>query len=133
VQDNQAADKNSGPAFHRISTSHGVESANRVHGRAIDLEQEARGRFSAYGGRFTGIVVDLAPGKRVVQAWQSKDFPAGIFSMATFNLVATSDGGTQVTLTHRGVPKELIPTTERIWRDLFWERMKRYLKVHRRD
>lgn len=47
--------------------------------------------------------------------------------MAAFVLKPTQDGGTELTLTHRGVPKELIPDIEKGWRKYYWEKMKKYL------
>lgn len=78
-------------------------------------------------GEGSGVVVDLAPAKRVVRAWRENDYPEGVFSMAAFTLrpVAT---GTELTLTHRGVPKDLIPRTEARWRSDYWEPMKQKLK-----
>src|SRR6185312_1828031 len=51
-------------------------------------EKAALGRkigdaFSTRNGRVSGVIVDLAPGERIVQAWRRKDFPVGIYSMAT--------------------------------------------------
>jgi hypothetical protein len=48
--------------------------------------------------------------------------------MAAVTLTPTADGGTELVLTHRGVPKELIPATEQTWRDQYWSRMKAYLE-----
>ena len=75
----------------------------------------------------TGINVDLVPGRRIVQAWRHRRFPEGIFSMAAFTLKPTPDGGTELVLVHRGVPKDLIPETEQAWRDQYWSRIKAYL------
>jgi len=74
-----------------------------------------------------GINVDLVPGRRIVQAWRHRRFPEGVFSMAAVTLTPASDGGTELVLVHRGVPKELIPETEQAWRDQYWSRMKAYL------
>ena len=41
----------------------------------------------------------------------------GVFSMAAVTLTPTPNGGTELVLTHRGVPKDLIPETEQAWRD----------------
>lgn len=84
-------------------------------------------------GEGTGIVVDLAPARRVVRAWREEDYPEGVFSMAAFTLRRV-DTGTELTLTHRGVPKALIPRTEERWRQQYWEPMKQKLKsVSRRS
>jgi hypothetical protein len=39
----------------------------------------------------------------------------------------TNGGGTELVLTHRGVPKDLIPDTERTWREQYWVRIKAFL------
>ena len=96
-------------------------------GKPASIERKPGGRFSTFAGRVSGISIDLLPGKRIVQAWRDRSFPEGIFSMATFNLMRTKRGETELILTHRGVPKALIPRIETEWRKLYWERMKAYL------
>jgi hypothetical protein len=44
--------------------------------------------------------------------------------MAAITLAPTAAGGTELVLTHRGVPKHLIPETEEYWRRNYWERLK---------
>jgi uncharacterized protein YndB with AHSA1/START domain len=78
-------------------------------------------------GEGTGIVVDLAPAERVVRAWREVDYPEGVFSMAAVTLRPV-DTGTELKLTHRGVPKALIPRTEARWRQDYWEPMKQKLR-----
>jgi uncharacterized protein YndB with AHSA1/START domain len=106
---------------------------SRLHtafaGEKAVISRNVGGRFWAYDGHCTGINVDLVPGKRIVQAWRSKRFPEGIYSMAAFVLTPTRDGGTELVLTHRGVPKDLIPGIEKGWREFYWDRMKAYLKA----
>lgn len=98
-------------------------------GQAASMEEVVGGHFSSYDGSIVGINVDLLPGKRIVQAWREQDFPDGIFSMATFNLAPTQGGGTELTLTHRGVPKDLIPRISLEWREHYWNKIKKFL-VH---
>lgn len=94
-------------------------------------ESEQIGRpFSM--GEGTGIVVDLAPARRVVRAWREQDYPEGVYSMAAFTLKPV-ETGTELTLTHRGVPKALIPRTEDRWRQRYWEPMKQKLKAGNRE
>ena len=98
-----------------------------VTGRDATISRKVGGTFSASGNDVSGVNVDLVPARRIVQAWRHRRFPDGIFSMATVNLTPTPDGGTELVLTHRGVPKDLIPETERNWRDQYWSRIKAYL------
>lgn len=100
-----------------------------VTGRKASISRKVGGTFSAAVNGSTGVNVDLVPAKRIVQAWRDSRFPAGIFSMASFFLTPTGDGGTELVLTHRGVPKDLIPDTEQAWRDHYWSRMKAYLEA----
>jgi activator of HSP90 ATPase len=96
-------------------------------GRQAIISTEVGGAFSADAGTVHGINVDLVPGKRIVQAWRRNDFPEGVYSMAAFVLTPTPNGGTELALTHRGVPKALLDSTEAAWRDDYWAPMKAYL------
>src|SRR5262245_45391247 len=80
-----------------------------ITGRRAEISRKIGGAFSASGNDVSGVNVDLVPGKRIVQAWRHRRFPEGIFSMAAVTLTPTADGGTDLVLTHRGVPKDLIP------------------------
>jgi hypothetical protein len=64
------------------------------------------------------------PGRRLVQAWRRKDFPEGVYSMAAITLAPTTGGGTELILTHRGVPKHLLDQIEDYWRLGYWAPMK---------
>jgi uncharacterized protein YndB with AHSA1/START domain len=93
-------------------------------GRKATISAKVGGAFSTDDGRVTGVNVDLVPGTRLVQAWRRDDFPDGVYSMAAITLAPTAGGGTELVLTHRGVPKHLIPETEDYWRRMYWERLK---------
>ncbi len=99
-----------------------------ITGRKATISRRIGGTFSAGGNDVSGINVDLVRGQRIVQAWRHRRFPEGIFSMAAVTLTPTPDGGTELVLTHRGVPKALIPETERAWRDQYWSRIKAWLR-----
>lgn len=104
-----------------------------VTGRKAIVSRKIGGAFSAGANDVTGVNVDLVPGRRIVQAWRHRRFPEGIFSMAAVTLTPTPDGGTELVLTHRGVPKDLIPETEQAWRDQYWTRIKAYLDRGKRS
>lgn len=59
--------------------------------------------FSCYDDYITGITLDLKPGKRIVQAWRSQNWPDGHYSVVTFELSKKS-GGTQLHFMQVGVP-----------------------------
>jgi uncharacterized protein YndB with AHSA1/START domain len=99
----------------------------QVTGRKATISPKAGGAFSTDAGAVTGVNVELVPGRRIVQAWRRADFPEGVFSMATFNLTPTPGGGTELVLTHRGVPKWLIDDAEQKWRDECWAKIRTYV------
>jgi uncharacterized protein YndB with AHSA1/START domain len=107
--------------YHALADS----AAHRaLTGRAATIGDTVGSAFSIRAGDVTGINVDLVPGRRIVQAWRHRRFPEGIFSMAAITLTPTPNGGTALVLTHRGVPKDLIPETEHAWREDYWKPMK---------
>ena len=95
-----------------------------VTGREALISDEIGGKFSTDEGQVTGVNVDLVPGRRLVQAWRRQDFPEGIYSMAAITLAPTPGGGTELVLTHRGVPKPLLDQIEDYWRRVYWAPMK---------
>ena len=97
-------------------------------GRPASISSRIGGTFTLGESEVTGINVDLVPARRIVQAWRHQRFPEGVFSMAAVTLTPTADGGTELVLTHRGVPKVLIPETEQAWRDRYWSRIKAHLE-----
>jgi uncharacterized protein YndB with AHSA1/START domain len=96
----------------------------KITGRKAVMSGEAGGKFSTDAGQVTGVNVDLMPGRRLVQAWRRKDFPEGIYSMAAITLAPTPGGGTELVLTHRGVPKHLLDQIEDYWRLVYWAPMR---------
>jgi activator of HSP90 ATPase len=97
-------------------------------GKKATIGKIAGAPFSVYGGQAAGLIVELVRNKRIVQAWRGHSFPEGVFSMATFNLKSTADGGTELVLEHRGVPKDMIPFIEQGWRKYNWDPIKKYLE-----
>jgi len=95
-----------------------------VTGREALISDKIGGKFSTDEGQVTGVNVDLVPGRRLVQAWRRQDFPEGIYSMAAITLAPTPSGGTELILTHRGVPKHLLDQIEDYWRAVYWTPMK---------
>ncbi len=95
-------------------------------GGPVELANEVGGKLSAFGGAITGINVELAPHKRIVQMWRAKDWPKGHYSTATFEL-APADGGTALTFTETGVPESKFDDINKGWREHYWDKLKIFL------
>jgi uncharacterized protein YndB with AHSA1/START domain len=107
--------------YNLLADSH---SRTEVTGSKAVMSDKVGGSFSTDAGQVTGVNVDLLPGRRLVQAWRRKDFPEGVYSMAAITLEPTPAGGTELALTHRGVPKHLLDQIEDYWRLVYWTPLK---------
>ena len=68
------------------------------------IDARVGGEFALFGGHILGRQIELVPGTRVVQAWRTSGWPAGLYSIARFEL-GPSAGGTTLTFDHTGFPK----------------------------
>lgn len=98
----------------------------RIHGRP-------GGAFTCYGDYLSGITLELKPGKRIVQAWRSRNWPAGMYSIVTFALTAKPRGKTELRFSQIGVPANDYAKKNQGWRTHYWEPLKRFLGGHERS
>jgi uncharacterized protein YndB with AHSA1/START domain len=97
-------------------------------GASAKIIRKAGGAFRCYGTYITGITLEALPGKRIVQAWRSRDWPKGHYSVVTFALAKRAGGKTQLRFTQIGVPASDYTDKNRGWRTYYWEPLKRYLE-----
>lgn len=67
------------------------------------IARAAGGAFTLFDGHVVGRHIELVPGSRVVQAWRSAAWPAGIYSIAHFELTGTGNA-TTIVFDHTGFP-----------------------------
>jgi uncharacterized protein YndB with AHSA1/START domain len=91
------------------------------------------GAFTCYGDYISGITLELAPGKRIVQAWRSQNWPAGFYSIVTFALTAKPGGKTGLRFSQVGVPANDYAKKNSGWRTHYWEPLKRFLEGRARS
>ena len=80
------------------------------------------GSFSLFGGHITGRQVELVPNQLVVQAWRAKTWPAGVYSIARFELHAEGTK-TRVVFDHDGFPADMKDHLAAGWISNYWEPM----------
>jgi activator of HSP90 ATPase len=83
--------------------------------------------FSCYNNYIKGITLALKPAKHIVQAWRSRDWPEGHFSIVTFAL-SPKAGGTELHFTQIGVPAGDYAEKNKGWRTHYWEPLKKFLE-----
>jgi activator of HSP90 ATPase len=100
--------------------------ATMTGGRAAKISPDEGGEVSLFGGDIRARNVELVPAKRVVQAWRSGAWPAGVYSVVKFEL--SGDGGaTNLVFDQAGYPEEAHGMLDGGWHKMYWEPMKAML------
>ncbi|WP_223589340.1 SRPBCC family protein [Neobacillus bataviensis] len=95
-------------------------------GAPTDINAEAGGTFSCFGGMILGRNIELVPGVRVVQAWRVKNWPEGLYSIAKFEL--TEQGSkTKLFFDHVGFPEAEGEHLAAGWGANYWSPIEKYL------
>lgn len=86
------------------------------------------GKFTAWNQYITGQFVELKDGERVVQEWMSTDFPNGYGPSRLELTFCAVPKGTEISMVHSNVPKEIAQDAANGWVEFYWEPMKQYFK-----
>jgi activator of HSP90 ATPase len=100
----------------------------KFSGAPASISRKVGGAFTCYGGYLTGINLELVPGRKIIQAWRSKHWPAGIYSIASFVLSRKAGGRTKISFTQVGVPAANFKDISEGWRKYYWKPLKAYLE-----
>jgi len=82
--------------------------------------------FDAWDGYISGTNLELEPGRRIVQAWRTRDFPEGAPD-SRLEIELTPDGeGTRIMLRHTDLPDGQGADYEEGWREHYFIPMRAY-------
>lgn len=95
-------------------------------GRSAEIDPEVGGAFSLFAGHIAGRNIELAPNRRIVQAWRAVAWPEGVYSIARFDL-QIKDSGTRLVFDHTGFPPDLAEHLESGWQENYWKPLRKYL------
>jgi activator of HSP90 ATPase len=90
------------------------------------MEASAGGAFSLFNGMIEGRNIELESGRRIVQAWRAKNWPAGRYSLVTFGLEPDGNG-TKLVFDQCGFPDADRAHLDGGWHKMYWEPLRRYL------
>ena len=86
----------------------------------------AGGKFTAWDGYIFGKNVKLVANKKIVQEWQTTEWPEDA-EPSTFELTFTAKkGGTEISMVHSNVPAEQAAGYKSGWNEFYWNPMKKY-------
>jgi activator of HSP90 ATPase len=96
-------------------------------GRNATIDPHVGGAFLLFDGHISGIIIELVPNERIVEAWRAADWPAGVYSIARFQLNAQG-AGTQLVFDHVGFPAGQKDHLAAGWEANYWSLMKKYFQ-----
>ena len=97
----------------------------KVTGAPASADARAGGAFALFGEQIVGRNVELAAGRRVVQAWRAINWPEGAYSLVTFSMEPHANG-TQLSMTQIGHPDDQAEHLAGGWHSNYWDNMKKF-------
>ena len=91
------------------------------------IEAVTGGAFSVFDGHIVGRIVELVPNQRIVEAWRVVDWPAGVYSIARFDLLQQGSA-TKLVFTHIGFPEGLKEHLATGWKEHYWDALTKYFQ-----
>jgi len=95
-------------------------------GAPARIQPKVGGRFTAHDGYITGTTLQLKPGRLIVQAWRTTEFPAGALDSRLELRFEDAPGGARVTLIHSGLPPDQADSYKSGWREYYFIPMREY-------
>jgi activator of HSP90 ATPase len=96
-------------------------------GMAATVDPAVGGTFTLFDGHIIGRTLELVPGRRVVQAWRTVDWPEGTYSIVRFEL-SPHGTGTHLVFDQTGFPEAERASLSAGWRSHYWNGLTAYLK-----
>lgn len=95
-------------------------------GAAASVEPGVGGRFTAWEDYITGTTEELEPGRRIVQAWRTTQFPADASSSRVEIRLEPEASGTRVTIVHSEIPQGQGASYRDGWDEFYFKPMRKY-------
>ena len=97
-----------------------------ITGSKASISSKKGAKFTAWDGYISGKNVGLTKGKKIVQEWQTTEWPDG-YGPSTLEITLEKKGqGTQLTMVQTNVPKSQAASYTKGWIDSYWDPMKEY-------
>jgi uncharacterized protein YndB with AHSA1/START domain len=91
-----------------------------------EISADAGGKFSCFGGYISGRHIELVPNQRIVQAWRTGGWDAGVYSLAKFEL-REQGSETKLVFDHTGFPNGAADHLAEGWHINYWEPLSKFL------
>ena len=99
---------------------------SKMTGAKATGDPHVGGKFTAWDGYISGANLELEPGVKIVQSWQTTEWPEGAEPSHLEWHFIEKDGGTEVKMIHSKVPASQAESYRQGWIDYYWTPMKEY-------
>jgi activator of HSP90 ATPase len=98
-------------------------------GSKATVSTKPDGKFTVFDGYCHGYNIELAEGRKIVQAWHFAEdgWPDDHFSICCFEL-EKSGNKTKLRFLQTGVPEHKVDSLKEGWKEFYWDAIKKYLK-----
>jgi activator of HSP90 ATPase len=97
-------------------------------GSPAKVDGKVGGKFTAWDGYISGRTLELEPGRRIVQAWRTSEFPEEAPDSRLEILLEAVEGGTKLTLIHSDIPSDQVDSYRTGWPESYFEPMQEHYK-----
>jgi len=104
----------------------GKKHGKMTGGGKATADSHVGGKFTAWDGYISGTNLELDPGKKIVQSWETSEWPEGADPSKLEWTFVEKDGGTEVTMVHSHVPAAQADSYRQGWADYYFTPMKEY-------
>jgi activator of HSP90 ATPase len=94
-------------------------------GAPAEISADEGARFSVYGGKVSGRNVEIVPDALIVQAWRVSDWPAGVYTLARFELKGEGKA-TRLVFDQDGIPDGAGEHLDVGWKRMYWDPLHKY-------
>jgi activator of HSP90 ATPase len=94
-------------------------------GLPAEIDPNAGGAFSMFGGLIVGRNVELISSLRIVQAWRPASWDPGVYSIVKFQFKKLGLE-TRVALDHTGFPEGKFVGLDSGWHERYWDPLKKF-------
>ena len=102
------------------------KSHTEFTGDTAEIDPVVGGKFTAWGGYISGTNLILEPGKRIVQAWRTTEFPEDAPDSNLEVLMEPKEEGALVTIIHTNIPDGQGEDYRNGWIDYYFEPLMDY-------
>ena len=101
-------------------------------GAPAETGREVGDAYSAWDGYITGTILELVPGRRIVQSWRTSDFDDDDADSTVAIELEPAETGARLTLSHSGVPNGQTDYENGGWKDFYFTPMTAYFAGKRK-